>query len=196
MNTKQICSHSSMVERAPYKGRMVGSNPPESTRYLIEAYRRGYRVINGDVINWKGNKLKLSKTTNGYFIFNLNLERKPRNIKVHRLVAYQKYGDKIFEEGIQVRHLDNNSENNLDENIGIGTPSQNMQDCPEEDRIERAKNASSHIRKFSNAEVEEIRRTHAGIRSYKQVMEIFDISSKGTLHHILNNDYQTEKMLP
>lgn len=110
-----------------------------------------------------------------------------RRIRVHRLVAYQKYGDRIFEEGIQVRHFDNNSENNLDENIRIGTPSQNMMDCPEEDRKRRAKIANKAARLVNiKYDVEEVRKTYAKLRSYKKVKEIFGISSSGTLHNILN----------
>lgn len=166
-------------------------------KILIKAYRKGYRVIDGKVYNPFGYQLKL-RNINGYYHFNFGSGsgRTQKRIKVHRLVAYQKYGDKLFESGIEVRHKNNDSKNNLDDNILIGTSSQNKMDINPEDRLEHAKKASSHIRKFSNAEVEEIRRTYAGIRSYKQVMEMFDISSKGTLHHILNNDYQTEKMPP
>ena len=49
------------------------------------------------------------------------------------------------------------------------------------------------IRKFTDKEVEEIREDYKLLRSYKKIMELWNINSKGTLHYILNNNYITIK---
>lgn len=167
------------------------SKQNQATKY---AYEKGYSVIDGRVFSPYGRQLKLS-SRKGYYRFSVKMNGERITFWVHRLVAYQKYGDKLFEPGIQVRHKNNDSKNNLDDNILIGTQSDNMMDKKPEDRLKNAKKASSHIRKFTNVEVEKIREERRKGRTYKQLMEMFDISSKGTMNHILNNDYQTEKYL-
>lgn len=110
-----------------------------------EAYKKGYRVVDGVVITPLGYSLVLvgrrylrfsTKTINGIY-----------PVHVHRLVAYQKYGDKLFEKGIQVRHLDGDRFNNLEHNIALGSQRDNCFDIPKEERIRRAKHASSFLRK-------------------------------------------------
>jgi len=97
------------------------------SRALLFAYNKGYRIINGKIINPKGKTIK-GHNANGYLNFGVNTKEFHDNVPVHRLLAYQKYGNQILEEGIVVRHLDGNSLNNLEENIVIGTQSDNMMD--------------------------------------------------------------------
>lgn len=88
---------------------------------LIAVYDKGYRVTkNGEVIGLKGKKLKTRLTNRGYPYFNARVNGKKRVITVHRLAAYQKFGDDLFEEGVMVRHLDNNKQNNSLDNISLG----------------------------------------------------------------------------
>lgn len=152
----------------------------------VIASRRGFTVSEeGLLYNPKGEQVGNYVDSNGYF--NANLRTKKRNtnmLKVHRLQAYQKYGNKLFEEGIQVRHLDGNKENNTWNNIAIGTQSENQMDIPKQIRIKRALTASSNIRKYNK---EEVKKFHRVSKSYKRTMEKFNISSKGTLNYILNN---------
>jgi len=158
---------------------------------MIRAYNDGYRVVNQVIYNPRGKILKGSVNNRGYRAFKPYKES--LNIPVHRLVAYQKYGSKMFDSGIEVRHLDNDKSNNSNSNIGLGTHADNMLDIPEEVRRENAIKASNKIRKFTNREVALIRKDHQVMRSYKDVMSLWGISSKGTLHHILNNKYVTTK---
>lgn len=51
-----------------------------------------------------------------------------QKVPVHRVVAFQKYGEKIFEPGIIVRHKDNNKLNFDRNNILIGTALDNHLD--------------------------------------------------------------------
>jgi len=157
------------------------------------AFCKGYRVVDGEVISpISGRKLKLGNK-NGYYKFSIKDETNTRqNIQVHRLVAFQKFGYDAFKEEIETRHLNNDSLNNLDENIEIGTSNQNAMDKDPETRMRVSIKAASKLRKFTDKQVEEIRKKHNSGWSYKRLMEYYDISSKGTMSHIINNKYKTK----
>ena len=126
------------------------------TSQAIEwAYFKGYRTNDiGEVIAPRGNVLRLTRQVDTRhnkpdvrYVFNIKLpgESVRRPIPVHRLVAYQKFGDKIFKKGIQVRHLDEDSTNNKPDNIAIGTPSDNAYDRdPETRRLHAQKAGRAH----------------------------------------------------
>ena len=161
---------------------------------VVEAYDRGYRVVNNEVISpytGKARKLCIAKNTGGvnYYGFSLTHDA---NVYVHRLAAYQKYGPKIFEDGVVVRHLNGDSLDNADNNIEIGTQSDNIFDRVSEDRREHAIKAAKSIRKYTPEMLDKIRAYHRETKSYKDTMEMFGITSKGSLYHILNNKYVTD----
>lgn len=56
-------------------------------------------------------------------------------MKIHRLVAYIKYGNAALRKGIDTRHLNGDKLDNSWDNIAIGTRSDNMQDMPKELRM-------------------------------------------------------------
>lgn len=172
----------------------------KSRRNLLFAYEKGYRCDSSGNVSLSGkNSLKLYCGKSKYLCFSVKLttevQDKPisRAIPVHRLQGYQKFGYRIFEKGIHVRHLNGNCKDNSWENIGIGTVSENMMDKPEEARIRWAINASNKARRFTDDEMSQIREFHKIHKSYKKTMTEFNISSKGTLHHMLNVEYQTTK---
>jgi hypothetical protein len=151
-------------------------------RNEIIAYNLGYRVNEkGDLIGLKGNPV--GSLSNGYYKFKIRIKNGYINCLTHRLQAYQKYGEDIYKKGIVCRHLNGNPLDNSIENIAIGTQSDNMMDRKKEDRIAHAKLASSYNQKH-NPYI--IKKYYAKVKSYKKTMEEFDISSKGTLHYILN----------
>jgi len=147
---------------------------------IIEACRQGYKVVDSIVYAPDGNEIATHLDNRGYMHCSLGNRPNRVSIAVHRIVAYQKFGDKLFKPGLQVRHLGNNKLNNLDENIEIGTQSQNMMDIPEETRIEMARKQST---KYNANEVKDF---YNQCKSYVQTMRKFNISSKGTLWNILN----------
>ena len=106
------------------------------------------------------------------------------HLSCHRLQAYQKYGDKIYEDGVEVRHNNGESLDNSWCNILIGSHSDNMMDIPKQIRIKKALHATSFIRKYDKKEVKDFYTIN---RSYKKTMDEFNISSKGTLYYILNS---------
>lgn len=162
----------------------------KSNEELLKAYERGYRVKKGTAYRSDNYPMSSIKDSGGYLFF------KPNNnipVYIHRFVAYQKFGRIIFNSNIQVRHLDGNKLNNLNNNIDIGSPSDNMMDKKASDREKHSINASNKIRRFTDKEMELIREDYETMKSYKDVMALWGISSKGTLHYILNNKYVTTK---
>jgi hypothetical protein len=150
---------------------------------VIFAYDKGYRITkDGKAIGINGNELKLNDHK-GYKRLNFRNGVKISHVYVHRLQAYQKFGDKLFEEGQLVRHLDGDSNNNSWDNIELGTNSDNMMDMSAEIRLNKALHATSFWRKHDKGEVRAYYSEH---KSYKKTMEHFNITSKGTLHFILN----------
>ena len=148
------------------------------------AFSKGYRISeSGEIINPKGLVLN-GNINNNYKGFGIRWYGKVSYCLVHRLHAFQKYGEKLFEEGIVVRHLNGNSLDNSYENLVIGTYQQNSLDVPASVRMSAALHATSFVRKYDKEEVRDWHISNGS--SYKNTMEHFDISSKGTLHFILN----------
>lgn len=151
---------------------------------IENAYNMGYRVDdNGHLISPKGMLRKVRKDSRGYLETNVRIDGKLCHLYIHQLVAYQKYGNKIYSAEC-VRHLDGNPLNNTSTNIEIGTLSENMMDIPQETRKRNAEIATSFVRKWDKMKIREYHKRNGN--SYKQTKEHFGISSSGTLWFILN----------
>lgn len=149
------------------------------------AYNNGYRVLqDGSVISPKGEKLSGRINTHGYLAYGITRNRK---LYAHRLQAYQKFGDKIYESGIEVRHLNGERTDNSYDNIEIGTHSDNMMDIHRDIRLANAIKASQAIVKW---DTDEIVRLHNNGCSYREIMSITGITSKGTLSYIIKTRSQ------
>jgi hypothetical protein len=157
-------------------------------------YNKGYRVVNGNLFNPKKKQLKilLCKSKNySCYKRTFDINNIKASIPIHRLVAYQKYGDKLFEDGILVRHKDGNSLNNLEHNILIGTHSDNMMDIPKEIRLQKAIYASSKLRRFSDKEVKDILKDREKGYTYKQLGNKYNVA-KSTLSFFFNKALYTD----
>lgn len=151
------------------------------------AFLRGYRVSPcGKIVRLEQNPPRIfQKDKGGYLLFTArSANKRTRNCSVHRLQAYQKYGEQIYQEGLQVRHLDGNNQNNSADNIVLGTPLENAHDKPPEVSIRAAAIASRAAQKHDHAKIKAF---YAVTNSYKMTMRAFGISSKGTLHFIINH---------
>lgn len=166
----------------------MNPNPFPLSQYnrdVVLASRKGYRVTPEGVLLGVNGKPKKAQLHNGYFGFSIRrADRSFGHVKVHRLQAYQKYGEQAFAPALQVRHWDGNSQNNSAANLILGTPLENHYDKPEEVRVRTQQMASAAATKHNHPKVQAF---FAGCRSYAQTMREFGISSKGTLHFILNN---------
>lgn len=146
------------------------------------AYEKGYRVMDVGVVSPKGKrrKLRLSRGTKGrvrYLEFNVKDARgKSVPIPVHRLVAFEKFGEASFGKGTLVRHLDQNPLNNSLDNIALGSNSDNMMDRPYCDRVAHAKVAASALRKLTPDALAKLRRDREGGATYRQLKDKYNIS--------------------
>lgn len=161
------------------------------------AYEMGYRVIDGIPFSYTGRELKIN-LNDGYEVFDITFGKRStgdrRNIKifVHRMVAYQEFGDEIYDYEV-VRHLDENSLNNNKTNLALGSHADNRYDMPASKRMHLSINAATKSRRFTDDEMVYIRKLKKEGWTHRELMDEFDISSKGTLWYILNVDYVTKK---
>lgn len=99
------------------------------------------------------------------------------------MVAYMKFGDKIYEHGMVVRHLDGNHFNNCFDNIEIGTQTDNIMDIPKEIRSNHSKNTDrTH---YTIEQIKEFKSYVDNGHTYKQTIIHFGISSIGKLRNNL-----------
>jgi len=158
----------------------------KSDKCIIESSKMGYKILDdGTCVNPKG-LVVTGVIRNGYRTFTLG--HRTGIVRMHRLQAYQKFGNKIFENGVVVRHLNGNPMDNSLCNIEIGTQSDNMMDVSNEKRKEHAIKASSTIVKYNKMAVD-IRDYYNKVHSYKKTMDMFGITSKSQLHYILHHEY-------
>lgn len=152
------------------------------------AYELGYRVDKkGNLYNPKGKLIGGYIATTGYCRTNTRFLGKFKHLLTHRLQAYQKYGEKMYEEGICVRHFNDIKTDNSWDNILIGTQSENQQDIIRlrgtSKLYPKVKQNVKNIKYKNRNEIMEYYEKH---RSYKKTMEKFNIKSSSTLHHIIN----------
>ena len=157
-----------------------------SNRAIIEAYMRGYRMTkDGQMIGGRG-KIVRGKLSEGYKSITLRDHGSCFCVKFHRLQAYQKFGEKIFEPGILVRHLNNDPLDNSWDNIDIGTDKDNFHDRDPEDVSKVMKEVGLQRRKYN---YEEIKRLRSEGMSYSKLAELCE-TSKSQIYYICNEiDY-------
>jgi len=151
----------------------------------IEFYNIGYRVgLDGSILNPRGKKIKGGITSTGYIKISARINGVVKYCKAHRLQAFQKYGSLLFNEGIEVRHLNGIQKDNSSKNIAIGTHSDNILDIPKETRIKSASNAN---KKYFDDLTILIKSDKKSGFTYRELMIKYNINSKGTLFYIIKN---------
>ncbi len=153
---------------------------------LKAAYANGLYAKNGQVYGIRGIRKISIKTTHNYSreIVNVGFKGITIPISVHKIIAYQKYGNDLFKEGILVRHLDGNSLNNVIDNIAIGTASDNMMDIPREERLRHGQLAASYLRKYDETTELSICKSYKKGLGYKRLSKKYSIP-KSTIRYIL-----------
>ena len=66
---------------------------------------------------------KKKKDNLAYYSFGIRFEGKRIEIYVHQLAAYQKFGEDFLNSSMVVNHRDNNTLNNIEDNIMLVLPS-------------------------------------------------------------------------
>ncbi len=138
----------------------------------------------GSVCNAIGKTRKLQITKSGtgqnpipYYVFNVGIGNSKRYpVKVHRLLAFQLFGEDALKNSIHTRHLDGNSLNNTPQNIRLGTGSENAMDrCPKERRL-HAQKASRSASRHTDETWAEVRADHKAGLGYKKLKLKYGIS--------------------
>ncbi len=111
-----------------------------------------------------------------------------QKIFIHRIVAYQKYGEGLFETGIVVRHLNHDKKDFRPDNISIGSMSDNYYDH-DSDYLEnfpiQGSKAARSRRMFSMETAEEIRRRHRNGEGYRKLARAYGCS-RSTIRFIVH----------
>lgn len=161
---------------------------------------KGYTVTReGILLNRNGKQVKgrIKDRNNDYYNFDIRIgpakENKKVHCMIHRLQAYQKFGNKIYENGIVVRHLNGDRYDNSYNNIEIGTIKDNKNDIPKE---LISINCGQIRRKYSVETIESIRKDRKAGFTYTQLMSKYHITSKGTINYILYNECTLYKLYP
>ena len=92
---------------------------------VIYAFNKGYTVDCLGNCFKNGIEVKVMINKNGYKKFSIRINKEVIPVFIHKMQAFKKFGEKAFELGICVRHLNGNSIDNSVENIAIGTQKQN-----------------------------------------------------------------------
>jgi len=159
---------------------------------VIEAKRTGMRVDpDGSMIGKRGNVLASSIGATKYPRFSVYLEGFRVTAEVHKLQAYQKFGDLVFQEGKEIRHLNGNPADNSWDNIALGTYQENMMDKTKMTRMDAAKKAAAARRRYSIDDIRDIRRKKANGLSLKKIALEYK-SSKGHISDIVNRKIYPE----
>lgn len=157
-----------------------------NSRYEILAKEKGYFVDKqGNAYSPQGNKVG-TRGKDSYLYFGIRVSKtKVIKVYIHRLQAYQKFGDLIFNDNIEVRHLNGNSFDNSFKNLAIGTPSENAMDKPESKRKKTSLVASNKLKVYSDELVLEIQRMREAGMTYAELIRKYNIKSKSSLNYIL-----------
>lgn len=146
------------------------------------ALKKGYRVSKGgELINPNGVIISGSLSSNGYLKFKFSYNGIKQEMPVHRLQAFQKFGAELFNQGVVVRHLNSNKTDNSEDNIAIGSYSDNAMDRPLEQRRKISSIATRKITKYNHDSIFLIYSTVG----YKKTRDQTGIS-KCALTHIVN----------
>lgn len=167
----------------------------KARRALIYATERGYRVTNdGRVIAPSGKERALSQNSNGRKCFNIRWpfgekKRQTATVYVHRLAAYQMFGERLFRNDLEVCHLDGNHKNNAKSNLILGTKSTNMSHRTPE-TVKRVHKAAAQGRRALNDEqVAALREERRQGATYKALMAKYNIA-RSTLWGILKGKWE------
>lgn len=146
-----------------------------------------YTIDNNGVLKNRKGKTVGSLNRQGYEKIQITLGGKCKDVFTHRIQAFKKFGRKMYEKEIQVRHLNDIKTDNSYQNIELGTAKDNYQDRGQE-KIKQAQRLATEASKvYSDELVKEIKQYYEdNNKQQKKTMQKYNISSTGTLWYILN----------
>lgn len=122
----------------------------ECEQNLMNVHAAGYRVVGRIVKDGNGNEVEIIQPKKGYPFFFAKLKNGETVMtKLHRLLAYQMFGQQMFKPGIVVRHL-NDKKNDLRRiNIRLGTEKQNRADRRRNQKNKTKRKPKNNLKKVS-----------------------------------------------
>lgn len=162
-------------------------------QFIKLAVKKGYYVDKNGILWRNASPAKTRKPRFGYLTFSVGFMENGKKVAgrcgLHKLQAYQKYGDKIFEPGIVCRHLNDIKLDNSYDNIAIGTKKDNSQDIPP---IKRSLLAHKNNVKYDHKAI--IADRKAGM-SFPDLMKKYNITRKSTVYNIVYRSLYVRKPL-
>ena len=139
----------------------------------------------GTVENAEGKRRKLQeygRVGERYLKFNIGTPSGAYPVRVHKLQAFQKFGEEAFQHAC-TRHLDGNAFNNSPDNIALGSHLDNAMDRDAGDRKTHGQHAANHLLAYDWAVVE--RDYFEGSLGFKKLATKYGMST-GTLSNHFN----------
>ena len=166
--------------------------------HIWYVHARGYRVLeDGKVQSFTGTILKprmrYGRRENlPYACFSARTVcgSTTSEVMVHRMQAYQLYGDEAFFEGMVVRHLNGNSLDNSAANIAIGTHSENMLDRDPEARKAHALTAARVNRKLTFDQVRRLKEDRQKGLTYAKLGAKYGVSATTAFDIVKGKSYK------
>lgn len=129
---------------------------------------------------------KLSKRGYPHISFRSRKLGISQKVEVHRILAYQMWGDVVFSESFCVRHLNSDKSDFSKENLALGTDMDNYMDNP--DGVKNAmaavcKDNGKSLRKFTEEDVGSILAMRSNGATYSQIAREFNCG-KSTIFYI------------
>lgn len=157
-----------------------------STSLVREAFVRGYRVVDGRVRGPSGRVLALRLDKAGYDRFGMKVDGRTVNVMTHRLAAFQRFGESMVADGIEVRHLDGNAHNNREDNLLLGSHLENMRDRDPLARLDHAVRTARVRRRLTDDEALALRADRKAGMEYRRLATKYSVSL-GTAHYVVNS---------
>jgi hypothetical protein len=168
----------------------------KQVKYVIAAYEKGYRILDdGSIVSPKGKVIQGHIGERWYREFSFRIGGKTAHVRVHQLMAFQKYGELALSEGVQVRHSNGVATDNSRDNILIGSSSENHLDRDPEKRKAHAVHAASFCRSLSSSDAQQLIDDRAAGVSYKTLMKKYGIARE-TASCIVNGKTYPELKRP
>lgn len=153
---------------------------------VIEAHARGYRVLEDGTVRGMRGVRRVTFDDVGFARFNVARRGGGRfNVYVHKLAAYQLFGELAFAEGARVIHLNNARADNRLENIALGTQDDVMQNRPQVQRLLWSLHAARSLRSLDSKQLQMFRDMRAAGASLNELAKCFGIA-KSTASYIVN----------
>ncbi len=156
---------------------------------IVEANRRGYWVgDDGEVHAPRGKIRRCNIDDAGFKRFSLWQRGDTRTrlcVYVHKLAAYQVYGDQIRNEQLRITFRNRNRLDCRPSNVILRTHSQIQRALPQAERIAFGMNAARRLRKLTDADLGEFRAMRLAGATLRALSDRFGIAVS-TASYIVN----------